>query len=367
MQNKKTIVIFSAEENRDTAFAMKEYLMEDKTVLPIIIASEELNPALINIAGDKLIGDASRANAVFGLYGKLTARKSYAEAPKKTPEYNNDKTSHKKMRNIFKRYTPDLVLCLNARCLRAAIAVKNFLRSDTRIAVYLSEYLADKEYVYPEVDVYYALNEAVKAGLTEAGVMTNKIIVNPPITRKRFLNEIDGDVAKGEFGLPKDKPCALILANGYLNFKFSELMEKTAATENGYSYLVYCGYDRTLLKDLLKKSYQNVVARNEGMDMNLAFSAADVVIARPRGEYVAEAFAKEKLFLSYAAETEREQRIAGSLSVDMAAAADTPDGVMEILEAYRLNPAVYRKQMAELRFDPKESGERLKDFLIALT
>lgn len=363
LYEKKRVLIFNNANSAEASFAIKEKLAEEKEVLPIIIGELELRGVIQNFLAEKMFGDYSSVRSWWRrrkqqLTARHIDRKEFREV-----KYNPEILAHKKMKNIFKRYNPEVVVCMCLKSIMPALAVKKLTGADTRVVVTVCDYILDRRWVHPEVDFYIVPNLAIKGEIVQMGIPAEKIEICPVPVRKHYVEELDKKEANATLGLDPAKPTVMLVATGSFNLKMRQLVKYLKEEKLKINILVACGYDRNLLKDIRMLSDLNIIGRNEGLDMNLAYSAADIIIARPRSAYIAMAIAKKKLLITYDKVGEQENRTAQLASVEYSVDCNSAEEVLGTIKSYLDNKKAYLDNIPEQKISAKEASEKAKQLL----
>lgn len=366
LYDKKRVLIFNNANSAEASFAIKEKLAEEKEVLPIIIGQHELRGVIQNFLAEKMFGDYSPVRSWWRrrkqqLTARHIDRKEFREV-----KYNPEILAHKKMKNIFKRYNPELVVCMCLKSIMPALAVRKLTGAKTRVAVSICDYVLDKRWVHPEIDFYTVPNLSIKGEIMQLGIPEEKIEICPIPVRKHYIDDCDKAEANASLGLDPSLPTVLLVATGSFNLKMRQLVKYLKEEKLKMNILVACGYDRNLLKDIQMLSNLNIIGRNEGLDMNLAYSAADIVIARPRSVNIAMAIAKNKLLITYDKVGQQEDRAAQIASVEYTVDCNSAEEVLGTLRSYIDNKKAYIDNIPEQKIPPREASEKVKTLLLDL-
>ncbi|MDD4316295.1 MAG: hypothetical protein PHC84_03940, partial [Clostridia bacterium] len=165
MRDKKTIIILTDNSSRNTSAAIKEYFKNDRDVLIIIIAENELESYVKNSVFNYLFKEESRVRS---FYDKMTELKKAARMDKLASQkvsFNVKSPVHRRVQNVFLRYSPDIVIAMTPKVLAPSLAVRDKLKLKTKIAVVIDEFCLDKQLVNTAVDFYFVDNHDIKEQL----------------------------------------------------------------------------------------------------------------------------------------------------------------------------------------------------------
>ncbi len=357
---RKNILIFNDYDTQDVSCAIKEVLVVNKQLLPNLFAEYEIRGFVQNYLAELMYGDYSATRSWWRRLKTKVSTKNVDVAEFINTDFIQKKLPHKKIRNIFRRYTPSLVLCLGKKSIVPAIAARNKMGLATKIGVVVTSYVLDRRMVQPDVDFYVVPTLAIKAEIVQLGITEDKIEVLPILIRKELLETVDQATALTSLGLNPNLPTVMLQATFSYNPKFRQLVTYLQKAKLKMNILVACGYDRKLLSDIQDIASPTVVGRNEGLDMRLAYSAADVVITRPRSEALANCIAKKKVIITYDIVGEIEKRTADLMSMDYAINCTSAEEILGILESYLDNKKAYIDAIKEPEVTQEECAERFR-------
>ncbi len=360
MNTRKNILIFNDYDTQDVSCAIKEVLVENKDFLPNLFAEYEIRGFIQNYLAELMYGDYSATRSWWRRLKTKVSTKNVDVAEFINTDFIQKKLPHKKIRNIFRRYTPSLVLCLGKKSIVPAIAARKKMALNTKIGVVVCSYVLDRRMVQPDVDFYIVPTLAIKAEIVQLGIAEDKIEVLPILIRQELLDTPTPDTALPSLGLNPNLPTVMILATFSYNPKFRQLVTYLQKAKLKMNILVACGYDRNLLSDIHDIASPTVVGRNEGLDMRLAYGAADIVITRPRSENLANCIAKKKVIITYDIVGEIEKRTADLLSMDYVINCTSAEEVLGTLESYLDNKKAYIDAIKEPDIDQAECARRFR-------
>ncbi len=341
MNKRKNILIFNDYDTQDVSCAIKEVLVENNEFLPNIFAEYEIRGFVQNYLAELMYGDYSATRSWWRRLKTKVSTKNVDVEEFINTDFIQKKLPHKKIRNIFRRYTPSLVLCLGKKSIVPAIAARNKMGLNTQIGVVVCSYVLDRRMVQPNVDFFIVPTLAIKAEIVQMGIAEEKVEVLPILIRRELLDTPAPATALASLGLNPNLPTVMLQATFSYNPKFRQLVSYLQKAKLKMNILVACGYDRHLLDDIQEIASPTVVGRNEGLDMRLAYGAADIVITRPRSETLSNCIAKKKLIITYDIVGEIEKRTADLMSMDYAINCTSAEEILGILESYLDNKKAY--------------------------
>lgn len=335
MKGKKTIVIFTDDGSRNISAAIKERYKDNTAVQVIIISEKELLSFGQLFFENYFLKNDTRLKRFYNRRLEASLEKKMDIIPPQNVSFDGKRAIYNRTYNVYLRYSPDVVMVLTPSVIAPAIAARTKLRRDIKIVSVIDEFVLNKQMVYKQIDKYYADNFDIKARLVECGIDEEKITIVTLPVRQYFSKEIDRETALKSFDLP-DKPTVLLASSRYGDEKFKKILSDIEEAKLDINVIVACGLNRKLLAYVREKT--NFLGYNEGIDMNMAFSAVDIVIARPTSGLIAEAIFKKKLIFTVYPLGETERRIHDYLGVDLVVKLDSSEEAVENIKKYLSNP-----------------------------
>ncbi len=359
MINRKNILIFNNYDTQEVSCAIKEVLVENKEFLPNLFAEYEIRGFIQNYLAELMYGDYSTTRSWWRRLKTKASTKNIDVAEFINTDFIQKKLPHKKIRNIFRRYPPNLILCLGRKSIVPAIAARKKMDLNTKIVVVVTDFVLDRRMVQPDVDFYIVPTLAIKAEVVQLGIKEENVEVLPVLIRKELLTTPDPETSRESLGLDPSLPTVMMLATFSYNPKYRQLVTYLQKAKLKMNILVACGYDRKLLSDIQDIASPTVVGRNEQMDMRLAYGAADIVITRPRSENLATCVAKKKVIITYDNVGAIEERTADLMKMDYSIDCTSAEEVLGTLQSYLDNKKAYLDAIKE-PIDQEEVARRFR-------
>lgn len=334
MNNKKTVLIFAGERNAAFARAIKERLYGSKELLTVIIGENEFESTGKQIAKDLLFKSES--------FLVKTARRFFASDPDKTIDklpqgelqYKDKNPVYLKMRNVFGRYRPEIVILLDGALLKETLAVRAKFSQETRIYLPVNEFFARADVISPYIDKYFAENTAVLTMLANLGVKERAIA----LSNIQVTTALDPVLSQKEacelLAIEPDKKVLLFCCRERCADIDKKTLSELKEFGDNNEVVAACGGDRELLEYALSLGYK---AFNEGADYNALYTAAELVITRPQTLTAAEALYKQKLVVLIDPATETEKRNLKGLK-DYTVSATGKGSLVTFLDDYLRTP-----------------------------
>ncbi len=367
MVEKKKILIFNTYDSQECSYAIKELFAGDSEILPILFAEYELRGFIQNLLTEKMYGDYSPVRSWWRVLKTRVLTRNMDSSEFAPVEYmKKNSLAIRKMKTIFFKYHPSLVVCLGKKAVLAAITAREKMNVSTKIVAVISDYALDKRFIKKGIDHYVVPMNYMKAMLLQEGIPEDQISVIPVLVRKEFLKPVDKEFATKELGLNPKLPTVMIRSAYSYNPLTKKLVSYLRKEKLRMNILVDCGYDRGLLEQIQEIAAPNIIGRNELMDLHLAYASADVVVTRPRSENIAMCIAKRIPLITYDSVGEMEKRTASIISLDYSVDCSSTDEVMGTLSSFLDNKKAYIKNLAVPEMTQAEAQDAMSKLLKGL-
>ncbi len=291
MLKKKTVLFFTGRYNTAVAENILKELRSDPSAVGVIVTKKELENHILNGIVDKLIPEESKMRYLIRnkrlAIGSINSRRT----PSQKTIFNPRSPLQRHILNALERYNPGVVAVTNYALLADVLASLDKYGKNVKTVVISEEFVLDKRLIQRSVDYYFVDNFDMRNDLAECGIPDDKIsIVSIPVARE-FFEKNDREEALKKFALDGHKPVILVSASALGDGRFIKVVEKLKEGDFDVDYIVACGKNRTFLNAARNLGFN---AYNEGVDVNAALNACDLVIARPTTMLLAESLVKKK-------------------------------------------------------------------------
>lgn len=291
MLKKKTVLFFTGRYNTAVAENILKELRSDPSAVGVIVTKKELENHILNGIVDKLIPEESKMRYLIRnkrlAMGSINSRRT----PSQKTIFNPRSPLQRHILNALERYNPGVVAVTNYALLADVLASLDKYGKNVKTVVISEEFVLDKRLIQRSVDYYFVDNFDMRNDLAECGIPDDKIsIVSIPVARE-FFEKNDREEALKKFALDGHKPVILVSASALGDGRFIKVVEKLKEGDFDVDYIVACGKNRTFLNAARDLGFN---AYNEGVDVNAALNACDLVIARPTTMLLAESLVKKK-------------------------------------------------------------------------
>lgn len=203
-----------------------------------------------------------------------------------------------KFEKLIKEYKPDVVVCTHVFAAQLMSQLKKHGKTEAKLIGIVTDYTIHPYWeTVPEIDYYVIASDklvyrAVKKGIPEEKIRAFGIPIND-----KFLKSIDKKRARKELGLSEDKRIVLIMGGG-LGYGFgTDDIAKIAEMHEDIEIVIICGKSKRTVKKLenfkWETGYKNIKVYGFMDNVDVFMSAADILISKPGGLSVSEAFAKK--------------------------------------------------------------------------
>jgi processive 1,2-diacylglycerol beta-glucosyltransferase len=181
----------------------------------------------------------------------------------------------------------------------------------------LTDFVAHRQWVYPDVDRYFAPVDEVGDGLAAIGVPADRLVVSGIPVDPAFAAPQDRAACRAQLGLPGDAPVVLVTGGmrGLLG-GVAEACEVLAGLPVPLRAVVVCGEHQALARALRARFAGDgrfrILGRVEAMER--AMGAADLVVTKAGAVTCAEALALGRPLVLYRSLRGQEVRNEGCLA-----------------------------------------------------
>lgn len=291
MFKKKTVLFFTGRYNTAVAENVLKELRSDPSAVGVIVTKKELENHILNGIVDKLIPEESKLRYLIRNKRLAICSINSDRTRSQKTIFNPRSGLQRHILNALERYNPSVVAVTNYTLLADVLAALDKYGKNVKTVVISEEFVLDKRLIQRSVDYYFVDNFDMRNDLAECGIPDDKIsIVTIPVARE-FFEKNDREEALKKFALDGHKPVILVSASALGDGRFIKVAEKLKEGDFDVDYIIACGKNRTFLNAVRDLGFN---AYNEGVDMNAALNACDLVVARPTTMLLAETLVKKK-------------------------------------------------------------------------
>ena len=225
-------------------------------------------------------------------------------------------------------------------------------RGLTRVphAVVLTDFVAHPQWIYPDVDRYFAPTEAVGQALVAQGVPADHVVVSGIPIDPAFAAPPDRARLRGELGLERDVPAVLVMGGmqGRLG-GIAEVCETLAGLAEAFRAVVICGAHAALAETLRARFAGDARFRVLGRvgDIHRVMGAVDLVVTKAGASTCAEALALGRPLVFYRSLPGQERANEACVQAARAGLRAPDRAALEVVLAALLGEPRCRAAMAE--------------------
>ncbi|MCX5706745.1 MAG: glycosyltransferase [Candidatus Omnitrophica bacterium] len=210
---------------------------------------------------------------------------------------NIHKANTPKLKNLFDKVKPDMVICTQAFPCGMVADYKKTYESNLPLVAVLTDFVPHSYWVYNEVDLYITPSEDVSTRLVKKGVVPTKVkSLGIPFDPK-FNDQIDKDKIYQKLRLSPDIPTILIMGGGQGLGPIKTIVKSLEKIKKNIQEIIITGTNKKLYKTLkrrIKKYKKKILLYGYTHNINELMHVADIVITKPGGVTTSEVLAKNK-------------------------------------------------------------------------
>jgi processive 1,2-diacylglycerol beta-glucosyltransferase len=278
----------------------------------------------------------------------------------------------KKLNKVIHDFRPDTVVCTQAFACGVMASWKraNPERSLKLVGV-LTDFVAHRYWADPQVDLYVAPNEEIKAGLEAQGVESDRIVVTGIPTKRSFLEPVDRAAVRQKLGLKPDLPVILLMGGSLGLGPMKSVIRKLDKLPQPFHILAVTGQNKKLQAALSRKGTKlRHPTQVFGFVSNIPelMEVAEMVVTKPGGITTAEALVKRLPMIIINPIPGQEQKNADFLLAHrVAVSAEDAEDVRLYVDEFLRNPVPLRQMReAAARLGRPHAAEEAARAILAL-
>lgn len=329
MQNKRTILFLTGKYSTDIAEAVLERVATSNDNLGIVVNQRELESSFkINFL-NKIFPLNSRVrrnvrNVDLSIKDTLSNKKIVQAIG-----YKSHNVLHRHIYNVLNRYSPDLVCVTSAAVMIPTLSAIHKQGKNTKVVAICDNFVLDERMINRNVDYYYLDNFDMRNKLILGGISEEKIEITPLPLKKKALDLVTKEDAVKKMGLDEHKKNVLIYTGG--DERFKGVINALSSSQISANVIFACDNNVQLLNMARNKGF---MAHNEGINIHLAISAADLVITIPESTLIAESIYKKKLVFGLLPLTPKDVMVLDYLSTDTIVKIENEKSLVEKTATY---------------------------------
>jgi processive 1,2-diacylglycerol beta-glucosyltransferase len=281
--------------HRNAALAIERAIKdkEPKSEVLSINAFNYTNPLAEKITNSIYMGIIKIAPKIWDyLYDNPKIVKRVERAKK-----NIHKVNSPKLKKLFDRFNPDVVVCTQAFPCGMVADYKETYGSDLPLIAVLTDYAPHSYWIYDQVDFYVTPSEDIGEILISRGISANKIKpLGIPFDHK-FNEVLDKEKISQKHKLYPNLPTILIMGGGQGLGPIKTIVKTLEKVKVNLQEVVVTGTNKKLYKTLkrrIKKYKKNILLFGYTHYINELMYLSDIVVSKPGGVTTSEVLATGK-------------------------------------------------------------------------
>ncbi len=297
MQPKRIVLMYISEVSghRNAALAIEKALkiLEPEAEITNINAFNYTNPLAEKIVNSIYMGIIKVAPGIWDyLYDNPKVVKRLEKA-----KQNVHKNNSPKLKRLFDRLKPDLVVCTQAfPCGMVAYYKKKYELNLPLVAV-LTDYVPHSYWVYDAVDYYITPSDDVSSRLIKKGIPVEKVKALGIPFDPKFNENLDKGALLKKYKLSCDISTILIMGGGQGLGPIKTIVKSLEKVKGDIQEIVVTGTNKKLynsLKRKIKKYKKKIILFGYTQSINELMYISDLVVSKPGGVTTSEVLAKGK-------------------------------------------------------------------------
>lgn len=286
---KSKVIIFTASTgngHNQVATAMKNELEAQGCRVSIIEPFKEVSKSLDLLVSDGYRVLATKMPKMYGTIYKMSNQKFLGKPVEKI----TIKAIEEKLEEIVAAEQPDLVISTHPLIVKGMCSLKSNFKYQGPFVSVITDYLPHKSYISLLVDAYIVGSEYTKLKVIEKGINPSRVFVHGiPILR---------NFKEGDSSMMKSKTFTVLLMGGSMGMSgMKKVYKELINMESPIKLIVVCGNNEQLKKSLeekysLEDSNKDITILGFTNQIAQYMGVSDVIITKPGGLTVTEAFAK---------------------------------------------------------------------------
>jgi len=208
---------------------------------------------------------------------------------------NIHKFNSPKLKNLFDKFKPDVVVCTQAFPCGMVADFKKTYNSDIPLIAVLTDYIPHSYWIYDTLNYYITPSDEVTRRLIKKGVACDKIKALGIPFDPKFNEPVDKNEILQKLKLEPNVTNILIMGGGQGLGPIKTMVKSLEKVKLGIQEIVVSGTNRKLYNSLnrkIKKYKKRIVVLGYVNNINELMSISDIIVTKPGGVTTAEALAK---------------------------------------------------------------------------
>ncbi len=205
------------------------------------------------------------------------------------------KSSYEKIDKLFKRHTPDAIVCTQAfPCGMVANYKRNHNLKTTIIGV-LTDFSPHSFWINDGVDYYVVPSVEAKERFIKKGIPSDAIKVYGIPMRAKFSTQLDKQPIADKLGLDLNIPTIVVMGGGQGLGPIKAIVKSLIKVKMDFQLIVLTGVNKKIINSLkryTKKSDKKILIFEFANNVDELMELATIIITKPGGMTTAECLAK---------------------------------------------------------------------------
>ncbi len=297
MHPKRVVLMYISEvsghHNATLAIEKALKILDPKAEISNINAFNYTNPVAEKIVNSIYMGIIKVAPGIWDyLYDNPKIVKRIEKA-----KQNIHKSNSPKLKRLFDRLKPDMVICTQAFPCGMVADYKKTYAVDLPLIAVLTDYVPHSYWIYDAVNCYITPSEDVSLRLIEKGVSAEKVkSLGIPFDPK-FNDALNKESIFHKFKLSPKLPTVLIMGGGQGLGPIKKLVKSLEKISRDIQEIIVTGTNKNLYNSLrrkIRKYKKKIIVFGYTQNINELMYISDIVISKPGGVTTSEVLAKAK-------------------------------------------------------------------------
>jgi len=210
---------------------------------------------------------------------------------------NINKANSPKLKRLFERLKPDVVVCTQAFPCGMVAGYKKAYQADLPLVAVLTDYVPHSYWIYDAVDCYITPSEDVSMRLIKKGVPAQKVKPLGIPFDPKFNAALERNSIFSKHKLSCDLPTILIMGGGQGLGPIKTIVRSLEKVNPDIQEIIVTGTNKKLynsLKRKIKKYKKKIIVFGYTQNIHELMAVADIVVSKPGGVTTSEVLSLAK-------------------------------------------------------------------------
>ncbi|PKM51305.1 MAG: galactosyldiacylglycerol synthase [Firmicutes bacterium HGW-Firmicutes-7] len=333
---KKKVLIFTASTghgHNQVALAMQNEFLTRGCEVSIYEPFKEVSRSLAILLSDGYRVLATKMPKVYGRIYKMSNKQFLG----KPVEIFSIKVIEDKLEEIVRNVQPDLVISTHPLIVKAMCSLKRKVKYAGPFVSVITDYMPHKCYLSPLVDAYIVGSQYTKLKVIERGISEDRVFVHG-IPIHRAFRECGNTMEKSD-------QFTVLLMGGSMGLSgMKKVFKELLSIQAPINIIAVCGNNKQLKKSLeekylLAETNKNITILGFTNEVSQYMEISDVIVTKPGGLTVTEAFAKNiPIIIPFYIPGQEEENAEMLIDIGVAVKVNGPKELAALIESFIKNP-----------------------------